>query len=134
EIDGPAVEPRGLGARAAALGRQAVRAPQHRLDAGEKFTRIERLRHIVVGAQLDPDDAISLVRQRRQQDDRRIGGRAQLAAKREAVFSWHHDIEHDKVERAVLEQLAELAGASRGAYPRAGLLRAGTDEFARSAV
>ncbi len=60
---------------AAALRRQAVGAPQHRLDARQQFARIERLGQVVVGAHLQPDDAVGLLRQRGQQDDRQVGGR-----------------------------------------------------------
>src|SRR5262245_2559683 len=36
------------------------RAPQDRLDPGDELARIERLRHVVVGPDLEPDDLVDV--------------------------------------------------------------------------
>ena len=46
------------------------RAAQHALDARHQLARIERLRHVVVGAHLEADDAVDDGRRRRQHHDR----------------------------------------------------------------
>ncbi len=48
------------------------RAAQDRLHAREQLARIERLRQIVVGAEIEPDDAIDVVAARREHQHRRL--------------------------------------------------------------
>jgi hypothetical protein len=50
------------------------RAPHHRVDAQDHLAHAERLGHIVVGAQLEPDDAIGLGAARGQHQDRDLRG------------------------------------------------------------
>ena len=52
-------------------GRRRQRgAPQQRADAGHQLARAERLGEVVVGAQLEADDAVQLLGARRQHQDR----------------------------------------------------------------
>ena len=44
-------------------------AAEHGADARDQFFRAERLDDVVVGAQLEPDDAVGLVRPRGEHDD-----------------------------------------------------------------
>jgi hypothetical protein len=45
---------------------------QHSADPGQQFARIERLAEVVVGADFEPNDAIDILLQCRQQDDRSV--------------------------------------------------------------
>ena len=56
----------------AALADGRGAAPQQRLDAGEQFRHLERLDEVVVGAKLQPDDAIDDLSARGQHQDRRL--------------------------------------------------------------
>jgi hypothetical protein len=87
-----------LGRRAGGLGRRA--APQHRVDPREQLARVERLGQIVVGADLEADDAVDILDLRSQHDDRRrIVGGAQAPADRQPVLAGQHQVEHDEVDR-----------------------------------
>jgi hypothetical protein len=66
----------------------------------------ERLRQIVVGAQLQPDHAIDLLSARREHQDRRVvASLAQRAADVEAVPVRKHEVQDDEVERAGLNRV-----------------------------
>ena len=47
--------------------------PQHGLDAGDQLARIDRLAEIVVGADLEPDDAVDVLFQRGEENDGNVG-------------------------------------------------------------
>src|SRR5919204_2491975 len=65
--------------------RRAIGAPQERLQAGEQLARLERLWQIVVGADLEADDAVHRLAARREHEHRQLPARAQPAADLEAV-------------------------------------------------
>ena len=71
-------------------------AAEYRLHARDELTRAERLRHVIVGAELEAEDAVDLAVARGQHDDRDLAGRAQTAADLEAVHSGEHHVEDDK--------------------------------------
>ena len=56
-------------------------ASEERADAAHELGDRERLRHVVIGADLEPDDAIGLGVARRQHDDRQVALRAQRPAR-----------------------------------------------------
>ena len=68
--------------RQAALRR---RAAQDRLHAGDELARVERLRHVVVGADLEADDLVDVLVARREHEDGHVGGRADAPADLDAV-------------------------------------------------
>src|SRR6185369_6517926 len=75
-------------------------APQHGVDTGQQFARIERLAQVIVGADLQPDDPIHVLAFGREHDDgRAVIGRPQAAADRKSVFARHHEVEYDQVGR-----------------------------------
>ena len=85
-------------------------APQHRVDPGNQFARIERLRQVVVGAHFQTDDAIDVLALGRQHDDRhRFAGAAQPPAHGESILAGQHEVEHDEVGRVALELAVEVA-------------------------
>ena len=73
-------------------------------DARQQLARVEGLGQIVVRTQLQPDDAVGLLGQRRQHDDRQPRRGAQPAADGEPVLPRQHEVEHDEIEAAVVEQ------------------------------
>ena len=83
-----------------------LRAAEDRLDPRRELARRERLRDVVVGADLEPRDAIGLLVARREHDDRHLRAGADAAADLEAVDSRQADVEHDEADR-VLAQLGD---------------------------
>ena len=94
---------RGLG-RPAHLG-----APQRGLDPARELAHRERLGDVVVGAELEPDDLVDLLGLGGQHDDRDRAAAAQPAADLEPVDPRQHQVEHDEVERLLVEALERLA-------------------------
>ena len=85
-------------------------AAQQRPYPGRQFARAERFRHVVVGADLQSEDAVDFFAKGGQHQDRNVRLRAKTAADAEAVFARQHDIKHDKIEFLV---------AKRGVHPNA---------------
>ena len=74
-----------------------------RRDAGEKLLHRERLRDVVVRAQLEAEQLVALLDARREHEDRnpaRLLVLLQLAADREAVHVGQVQVEDDEVRRA----------------------------------
>ena len=63
----------------------------------------ERLRHVVVRAELEPDDAIGLLTARGQHDHGQLRVRADPPAELQAVRARQHDVEDDEVRRLALD-------------------------------
>ena len=57
----PAAEAQRAGARFGALAGAVADAAQHRADARQQFARIERLGHVVVGAEFQADDPVGFL-------------------------------------------------------------------------
>ena len=99
---------------------RAVAAAQDHIDPRHQLARAERLGDIVVAADLETEHAIDLVVARRQEQDRHIGGLADLAADIEPVQLRHADIEHDEGRllsrklRQRLDAVARLGGDHAG--------------------
>ena len=63
-------------------------AAQHRTDASQQLTRVERLRNVVVGADFQPHDAIDLFAFGGDHNDRhRVALAAQAAADGQPIFA-----------------------------------------------
>ena len=74
------------------------RTAQDRLHARQQLARIERLRQIIVGAEIEPDDAIDVVAAGRQHQHGRSRARlAQLLQHVESRQAGKHDVENDEV-------------------------------------
>jgi hypothetical protein len=76
------------------------------LDPGQQLARRDRLDHIVVGPQLQPDDAVDRIAQGAEQQDGRAVGPRHLAAQRQAVLAGQVDVQHHHVDQAALQHLA----------------------------
>ena len=85
------------------------RTAQHRAHARRHLVEIERLDDVIVGAGIEPLDAISHVVARGDDDDRRrIAPPAQLAQHLEAVASGKTEIEQHEIEASVRSASAAL--------------------------
>ncbi len=100
-----------------------VPASQHVAHAREQLARVERLREVIVGADLEADDAVHLVALAGQHNDRHLTGGTQLAADGEAVFSTRqHHIQHHEVHPLHRHQAAQAAAVGHGSDAEAMLL------------
>ena len=105
----------GGGRRAA--GGQGVAAAQHRLDAGAEFAGQEGLGEVIVGALLQPDDAIDAIGPGGQHHHRQaVAGIAQAPQQAEPVFAGQHQIEHQQVGPLALEAGHQLRPVLEGAH------------------
>ena len=99
--------PKRISRRSPAAGRPCrLHPPQHAPDPGQKLARVERLRDVVVGAELEPDHPVDDLAGRGQHDDRHIAAAAQLAREAETVLAGHAQVEDHQVDRASRQHLA----------------------------
>ena len=84
------------------LGAVELAAAQLGAHAAEQLADRERLRHVVVGADLEADDLVDLGVLGGQQDDRHRAAAADVAAEVEAAAPRHHDVEDQQVEAGLL--------------------------------
>jgi hypothetical protein len=83
-------------------------------------SRVERLAEIVVCPDLEPDDAIDILLQRREQNDGHARAlRPQVAAHVEARAVRQHHIEHDEVDMIGGEPVAQLPAVCREQHAEA---------------
>src|SRR3954470_12841743 len=88
-------------------------APQRGLDPRAELAHGERLGDVVVGAQLEPDHLVDLLRLRGQHDDRHARASAQPPAHLEPVDVGEHEVEHHEVERLLGEARERLLPVRR---------------------
>ena len=81
------------------------------MDARQQLARVEGLGQVVVGADLEADDAVDVLDLGGEHDDRRrVVGRAQAAADRQAVFAGQHQVEHDQVDGLARQHAVQRLG------------------------
>ena len=90
-VDLQRAEAHGLGGRRCALGAAA----QDGADARQQLARLEGLGQVVVGAELEADDAVGVLAERAEHDHRHAR-RREPPAEREAVLARQHQVEHDE--------------------------------------
>ena len=78
-------------------------AAQHGADAREQLAGRVRLRHVVVGAELEPDHDVDLAVLRGQHDDRHGRAGADLAAHLGAREPGQHEVEQHEVGAVAVE-------------------------------
>src|SRR6478736_1324336 len=81
----------------------ALGTTEDRLDPGRQLAGRERLRDVVVGAELEAGDAVRLLVAGSEHDDRNLRAGADLAADFEAVHAGQADVEHDETHRLATE-------------------------------
>ena len=89
------------------------RAAQERAHAAAELPDRERLRDVVVGAELEPEHLVELVVAGGEHDDRHGALRAQPLADLEPVELREHHVEHDQVDRLVAELPQRLLAVAR---------------------
>ena len=106
--------------RGPGAGGRAGGAPQHALDAGQQFARLERLGDVVVGAGFQADHAVDRIGRRRHHDDADAAAAlAQPARQREAVLAGQPDIQQHQCRKLALNQLAQRRAAVGAAHAEA---------------
>ncbi len=131
EFDGP-VDHRG----APGL-RPALRAPQQGADPGHELARAERLRDVVVGAELEAHDPVGLLGAGGQHDDgqrARLGRPAEGAADLQAVDAGQHEVEDDEVRHAGADEGEGLAAVAERVGDVAGPRQVALEQFGDVAV
>ena len=78
---------------------------QRRAHARDELGQLERLRHVVVCAELEADDDVDRVARGREDHDRDAARLADLPADLVAVEPGQHEVEDDEVERLAAEPL-----------------------------
>ena len=96
-----------------ARGVRRTRPAEKRSNPRPEFANRERLRDVVVGAQLEPDHLVELVVARGQHDDRHRARGAEALADLQAVEPRQHDVEHDEVDRLLRELAQRLLAVGR---------------------
>ena len=79
--------------------KRALEAAEHGFDAGYEFARAERLGNVVVGSDLEAEDAVGFAAFGGEENYRHgseAGSLADSAAEFEAVFAGDHDVEHEQ--------------------------------------
>ena len=80
-----------------------MHAAQQRANAGNQFAGAERLDEVVVGAELQADDAVFDFALRREHDDGHVGIVANRAAHALARHAGKHEVEDNQVEMVLRE-------------------------------
>src|SRR5262245_32036883 len=117
DVAGARVELDVAEAEALARGVAGASPAQHRPHAHRELPGRERLRDVVVGTELETDDAVRFLAAGGQQDDREVGAAADPPAQLEAVGPGKHHIEDDEVGALTRDQLARTS-AVRGLQRR----------------
>ena len=104
----------GLGLDAACRLAAACRPPQHGADSRQQLAQLERLDHIVVGADLQADDPVDRLAHGRHHDHRHVEMLAHAAQDGDAVLAGHAQVEQHQIDRLA-------APGSRAARPVGGL-------------
>jgi hypothetical protein len=102
----------------------AVRPPEQGLDPTHQLAQPERLRQVVVRAELEPDHLVDLVVARRQHQHRCLrAGCPEPAQDLEPVHARQPDVEHDEVRRLVGREVEPFLAALRDRHLVALLLQ-----------
>ena len=119
----------------AAGGGCSAGTAQDRLHAQHQFARAEGLGEIVVGADLEPADAVVLLAEGGQHHDRQIGSApAEPPAHLEAVDAGEHEVEHHDVGRARRGGGQGVDAVRRAQHRHAGALEIRGDDVADGLV
>ena len=89
------------------------RAAQQRAHPAAEFTDRERLRDVVVGAELETEHLVELLAPGRQHDDRHVAVGAKPLTDLEPVNFRQHQIEDDQVDSLVVEEPQRLLSVPR---------------------
>ena len=98
-----------------AFARQVRRrgSAQQRSHPASELPDRERLRDVVVRAELESENLVELLPARREHDDRHVALSAQSLADLEAVETRKHDVEHDEIHGLLAEPAERLFAVTR---------------------
>src|SRR6266516_5000118 len=88
-------------------------AAQHGAHARDELPRRERLRHIIVGTELEPDDPVRLLTAGGQHDHRQLRAVTDPAAESEPVRAGQHQVKHDEARPLALQKLTRGVPVAR---------------------
>src|SRR5262249_45189566 len=89
----------------------AMSPAQEGLDARHQLHETERLGHVIIGADLQPDYLINLLAASREHDDRRgVARAAKLFADVESAYLRQHHVQYNQVQ-LLLRSQAQASGA-----------------------
>ena len=88
--------------------RRALRASQYSPNTRQELAGTERLGQVIVGAELEPHDAISFIAHASQHDNRYRRLFAQRPGDRHAVLAREAQIEYHEIDRLVIENRRHL--------------------------
>ncbi len=108
---------------------RALGATQDGLHAADELARRERLGHVVVGTELQAEDAVDLVPSSRQHDDRHVGVLPDVAREVEAALAGQHHVEHQQLGVNLLEQEGRTCSVLGDVYFVALLLECVSDDL-----
>src|SRR3954447_605438 len=103
-------------------------AAQDRAHSRDELARVEGLRHVVVGADLEPDDLVDVLVTRREHQHRHVARLPDALADLDAVDVGQHQIQDDESRLLRLDELQSLGARSSSAHGVAGVLQIGGDE------
>ena len=106
------------GRRSLRRGRARCRRRMTLFRRASSSRGIERLRDVVVGADLEADDAVDDAVRGRHHDDAHVVALAQVARQREPVLAREPDVEQHDVRQVALDRLAHVAAAFAPGAPR----------------
>ena len=124
-VDDEVSVPKLLRLRATALRRCAA---EHALDPCDELARIERLRHVVVGANLEPDDLVDVLVAGREHEDRHVRVLADASAELDPVAVRQVEVENDQGGGLLRDLDERCLGGRRRAHAVASVLQIGGDE------
>jgi len=125
----PAVDAQRADLDRAGAGCRPGRTPEDCPDACDQGPRVEGLRDVVVGAQLQPDDGIHVVRTGGEHEDRRLAAPANLATDVEAILLRQHEVQDHEVRVVPEVERERLVPIARGDHPEALLLEVEPEEL-----
>ena len=94
-----------------------VHAAQQGAGAGHQLAGTEGLHEVVVGAQLQTDDAVLHLALGREHDDGHIRRVADDAADALARHAGQHEVQNDQIEMVLLELLQGVLAVTDGGHP-----------------
>jgi hypothetical protein len=95
------------------LGRR-LSAAQHAADTRQQLAWLERLGQIIVRPHFKTEDPVDRLAARGQHDDRNVRRGAQLAAKSQAVFARHVQIQHEQIDAFAVQHFCHRDAVLRG--------------------
>ncbi len=117
------VEPQCADLDRSGAGGGGGRAAEDRLHPRHQGPGIERLGDVVVGAQLEPDNRVHVVRPRREHQDRGLAAAPDLAADIEPILLRQHQVQDHEVRVVAQVERERIVTVARGDHGEALLLQ-----------